>query len=205
MAVEIQKSYSNVVPSIGGVGGYVLQSGLAKIEVDGVVTITVEEVTSSVIVSTYHYSDGAQGVITGDVPADIRSDYDATVQFWTQWLENREAALASPQETVIVEGRRVNAPGYSVDQFVASVALAKAARLRTEPARTPGGVVAQNPSSTATYLTSRTSCSCAAGQHGMRCTHRAWVIYLADVKGIDVTKVRTFGLNTRNFTVTIAA
>lgn len=89
-----------------------------------------------------------------------------------------------------IEGRPVNAPGFTLQTFVAAVERAKADGLKVSPIKTnpKGRTAIINPSNGNIYLTSRTTCTCKAGERGIPCKHIAAAIYAFDVKGRDITK-----------------
>lgn len=94
-----------------------------------------------------------------------------------------------------IDGQTVTAPGFTREQFLAFVARAVRAQLRTMPAGTPATVLVQSGSSSARYAVTRTGCTCHGGRVHGHCYHRAYVIWLHDVRGIDVGRVSTIGVS----------
>lgn len=102
-----------------------------------------------------------------------------------------------------IEGKQVDAPGFtSVDQFMGFVERAKDAQLRTTPAGASNTVMVQSNSSDAKYAVTRGQCSCHGGRTHGRCFHRALVIWLHDVQGVDVTTIPTIGVSKRGIPLT---
>lgn len=111
-----------------------------------------------------------------------------------------EAEMAA---SFTVAGKVVHAPGFTADQLAAFVARAREAQLRTAPAGTPGTVMVQSGSSSASYAVTRSSCSCRGHQSVGRCYHRGLCIWLADVQDVNVCRIPTIGFSKRGIPLTI--
>jgi len=99
-----------------------------------------------------------------------------------------------------IEGKMVDAPGFTRERFLEAVARAKREQLRTTPGS--GCVLVQSGSDDARYTVTRDRCDCKAGQTHHYCKHRALAIYLQDVQGVDIMHVPTIGFNERGISVT---
>lgn len=81
-----------------------------------------------------------------------------------------------------VGGYRVYAPTFrDAQQFDRAIQRAFDAGLRVEPTDRPDTFLVTNPVSAGAYSTTRTSCSCRAGEVGTPCRHIAIVVFLLDV------------------------
>jgi len=96
-----------------------------------------------------------------------------------------------------IDGKAVDAPGFEREQFITFVERAKDAQLRTTPSATPGAVEVLSGSSEATYTVTRSGCACPGHRRHHRCWHRASVIWLTDVQGVDVTRILMLGVSRR--------
>src|SRR4051812_14756937 len=86
-----------------------------------------------------------------------------------------------------ISGQQIHAPGFTAEQFDRAVHRAHLEDLRIYPTPTKGTVVVSNMTSRRVYRTTRTSCTCLAGERGIGCKHRALCIFLADVVGLDLS------------------
>lgn len=192
--VTVHQSNAGIAASMGGVGGYVQQSGQTNIYVAGRLTVTIEEVTSSVIVSEYHHTDGYVERVTDVVPADARHDYEQTVAWWVEFLTKREAATAA-SPAVTYNGAIVDAPGFTAEKFARGVAKARnLGYLQMVPMRN-GVVRVDTGKAGSVYTVTRTSCTCKGHQGHGHCYHRAAVIFVNDVCGYEVEKNMILGFD----------
>lgn len=107
---------------------------------------------------------------------------------WGEKFRARATAQAAPApaETLVIGGHTVTAPGFTAQQFDAAVHRAHVAGLTARPARYRGAAYVRNPQRPEPYLTTRTTCTCTAGQHGRPCHHRAFILFLEFVCGESV-------------------
>jgi hypothetical protein len=187
-----------VPTSIGGPLEW--QEPVSTVYVGGKVRIVITGTRSELVTTTGSVD------VSDDVPATIREDHGASVAWWEGEVTRQEAErahLARPDVFVTDDGRIVNAPGFdSLLHLTSFVERAKAAHLRTVPAKDPRSVLVQSVSSAAIYAVTRHACSCKAGMTHGRCYHRALVIWLHDVEGVPVCKLPTIGVNERGRTMT---
>lgn len=99
-----------------------------------------------------------------------------------------------------IEGKQVDAPGFTAEKFAEFVDRAKANQLRTHPGN--NAVMVMSTSSDARYATTRQSCTCQGHRGHGRCLHRAYAIYLVDVAGVDVMAIPTIGVSKRGVPLT---
>lgn len=126
-------------------------------------------------------------------------------RYQMQWADcdtcNGTGTIAMPEVVKVsefeIDGRTVNPPGFEREGFITFVNRAKDAQLRTVPAGTPGTVMVVSGSSDARYAVTRRECACPGHRRHHRCWHRAYVIWLADVQGVDVTRIPTIGVSKR--------
>lgn len=182
------------VESMGGVGGVVWQPEIFTIPTHRGTRIMVEDGVSTI-----------NGVdVDCDVPVEIRNDHQAIAAFWAEQVKIWAASAAQlvtemeaeARGELVIDGHAVKASGFtSAEQFMSFVDRAKTAQLRTSPGSVRGMVMVMNPKTDARYAVTRTSCSC-QGHHGHgRCYHRALVLWLHDVQGVKVCRIRTIGVN----------
>ncbi len=87
-----------------------------------------------------------------------------------------------PTRTLEVGGFTVVAPTFrDAAQFDRAVHRAHCDGLRVEATDLPGQFAVTNPTTGATYGTTRETCTCTAGQAGMPCKHVAAVVFELDV------------------------
>ena len=87
-----------------------------------------------------------------------------------------------------IDNHKVHAPGFTREGFLKAVERAKADGLWLGYVKKAGTVPVQNRSNGMTYLTTRSGCTCNAGQRGRPCKHRAIALYTFEVLGLDITK-----------------
>lgn len=145
-----------------------------------------------------HVSSSRYGGIGGTVMTEVRctacngTGSDVTRTITVEVEEDAPATPAvtpAPAGTLVVGGVTVHAPGFvSAAQFDAAVHRAYCEGLTVRPAATRGTVLVTNPTTHRAYLTTRTSCTCAAGRQGRACKHQSFAIHLSDVCGEDITR-----------------
>lgn len=194
-----QMAHAATVPSMGGVGGFVQQDDVTVITTHTGARITIE--------GTAVHIGGVD--ITGETAAEART-HDEIAAFWhgqaQGWAADAAHLEHEPAEVIImgvleIEGKVVDAPGFTLEQFTAAVERAKREQLRTTPGT--GCVMVQSGSDDARYAVTRDRCDCMAGQTHRYCKHRALAIYLQDVQGVDIMRIPTIGFNERGVSVTI--
>jgi hypothetical protein len=195
VSIDIQHAGGCYIPAGIGSRELVWQAPVRIISVNGTRRLKIEG--DAYTVSSHWLSEYAPSDVSCDVPADARGNHAATVAFWRAELarlERTRQAATPPAGAFLVEGEIVLAPRFTADQFLAHVARAKAAQLRTTPAA-HGGVMIASPNRPAVYHTSRETCDCAAGLNGRNCYHRDWAVYIADVAGIDPCRYPVVGVD----------
>lgn len=93
-----------------------------------------------------------------------------------------------------IDGTTVQAPGFGRESFTAFVERAKATHLRTTPGGMVGTVLVLSGSSDTQYAVTRTAFAREGHRRHGRCWRRAYAIWLADVAGVDVTRITTIGV-----------
>lgn len=87
---------------------------------------------------------------------------------------------------IFLHGHEIDAPGFTAETLRAAATRATAGGIELVPTQIPRTVAVK--SGPMVYLTTRATCTCAAGQFGRPCKHRAWAIYTADVLGRDLSR-----------------
>lgn len=101
-------------------------------------------------------------------------------------------ALQSLTGTLTIDGIRVFAPSFRDErQFDAAVGRAFCEGIEIIDVFGPDTFVTFNPTNGKSYVTSRRTCSCPAGQKGIACKHQARVIMAEDVLHDTPTVVAT--------------
>lgn len=186
-----RKAHEAEVPSIAGIGGYLVQ--------DAVTVITTH--TGAEIVVTGSRSTMAGVDVSSDAPA---GDHEAIVAFWKTQAEGWAAAAALPTDAVVYAGGIVEAPGFTSETFAAGIE--KAVRLGTLH-MTPtgrGSLLVMSARSDARYLVTRSSCSCQGHAFAGHCYHRAAAIYVSDIWGVDLCHEAVLGFDPQGWPVTAA-
>jgi hypothetical protein len=192
--VTVTRKHSGAcVPSIGGIGGFVLE--------DDVTIVTTHTGAVIRVMGTRSDINGVDA--TGDAP---KGDHDAIVAFWQgeaeRWAANA-AHLDARADMIEVEGQLVTAPGFDEVTFAAGLAKArKVATMHIRPSMTKGHVLVTSARTGASYLVSRTSCSCMGHMGHGHCYHRAAAIACADLYGIEVCQTYVLGFDEAGHAVT---
>lgn len=109
-----------------------------------------------------------------------------------------------PISAVLFNGAAIDAPGFTSETFAAGVAKAIAvSTLPINPAKV-GGVLVQSTRTGEHYHVTRERCSCPGGMSHGHCYHRAAVLYINDVVGVDVSRERILGFDQTGQPVTAA-
>ena len=87
---------------------------------------------------------------------------------------------------IFLHGHEIYAPGFTAETLQAAGTRATAGGIKLVPTHIPRTVAVK--SGEMVYLTTRETCTCAAGQFGRPCKHRAWAIYTTDVLGRDLSR-----------------
>ncbi|HET7665853.1 MAG TPA: SWIM zinc finger family protein [Mycobacterium sp.] len=125
----------------------------------------------------------------GEVPSGYATLYGGCAWRVCPVCDGRGVVEVEPEPTPPAPAGRLNADGYSVDaptfrsaaQFDAAVGRAFADGLTVSATSRADVVIVRNHATGATYRTSRTTCECEAGQHGLPCKHQAALVMYADV------------------------
>lgn len=189
-----RKVHEAEVPSIAGIGGYLLQDAVTVIT-----THTGAEITVCGSRSTMAGVD-----ISSDAPA---GDHDTIVAFWQAQAEGWAASAAhlEPLDVVMFAGGVIEAPGFTSETFASGVE--KAVRLGTMH-MVPSGhgsVLVLSARTGARYVVTRTSCSCPGHHSHGHCYHRAAVLYCSDVWGVDVHREYLLGFDPEGWPVSKTA
>jgi hypothetical protein len=188
-----RKHSGGCVPSLAGVGGFILQ--------DDVTIITTARGSEIVVTGTTSTMSGID--VTYEAP---KGDHEAIVAFWQGEAErwSADAAhLAAQADMIEVEGQLVTAPGFDEVTFAAGLAKAREiATLHIRPSMKRGHVLVTSARTGASYLVSRTSCTCMGHMGHGHCYHRAAAIACADLYGIDVYQDYVLGFDEAGHAVT---
>jgi hypothetical protein len=188
-----RKHIGSCVPSMAGIGGFILQ--------DDVTIITTARGSEIVVTGTTSTMSGVD--VTDEAP---KGDHEAIVAFWQgeaeRWAADA-AHLAAQADMIEVEGQLVTAPGFDEITFAAGLAKArKIATLHIRPSMTKGHVQVTSARTGASYLVSRTSCTCMGHMGHGHCYHRAAAIACADLYGIEVCQDYVLGFDEAGHAVT---
>jgi|SRR5690606_19656801 len=189
-----RKAYATAVPSIGGIGGYVLQ--------DDVTAIRTHTGCEVLVIGTRSYMRGVD--VTGDAP---RGSHERIVAYWQGEAERWAASAArlSQPDALLIEGGLVYAPGFTAEAFTAGLTKArKADYLQMVPLRN-GSIRVDTGKPGSVYQVTRTSCTCRGHMGHGHCYHRAAVIAVADLYEIDVRLETVVGFDTDGYPVTTFA
>lgn len=186
-----RKAHEAEVPSIAGIGGYLLQDAVTVIR-----THTGAEITVT----------GSRSMMSGvDVSSDAPAgDHDTIVAYWQAEAERWAASAAHLERADVVTytGGVVEASGFTSETFASGVE--KAVRIGTMHMIPSGhgSVLVLSARTGARYVVTRTHCSCPGHHSHGHCYHRAAVLYCADVWGVDVNREHLLGFDPHGWPVT---
>jgi hypothetical protein len=187
-----RKHVGACVPSMAGVGGYILQ--------DDVTIITTARGSQIVVTGTTSTMSGID--VTDEAP---KGDHEAIVAYWQGEAERwaADAAHLADADVIEIEGQLVTAPGFDEATFAAGLAKArKIATMHIRPSMVKGHVLVMSARTGASYLVSREACDCPAGRSHGHCYHRAAAIACADLYGIEVCQSYVLGFDEQGHAVT---